>query len=160
MTREWMNGPSNLEVATDFGPVYISLTDSKHVYVDANSNGKAIVFRGKRYPMTFHFGLYDDSPSFQLWRAPQGNVSATAVYGDAPPSYKAKIIAEVLLSVNAYLRKHSHLLAEAEVAAVNNALRSVESEQAELVKKLEAVTQQANELLAKLEAARAALPKK
>jgi hypothetical protein len=138
MAREWMQYPSDIEVPTAFGPVWISITDAKHVYVDANSNGRALTYRGKRYSVSFHFNLYDDLPSFQVSRDPNGQPSRTAVYGDVPPSYKTKITEAVLLEVNAYLRAHSDLLRKAEIASANNEVARAEEKLEEAERAAEA----------------------
>jgi hypothetical protein len=146
MKREWMDSPK-FEAHTSYGTVYCTVTDAKHVYVDANSNGKSLEYRGRRYNMTFHLGLYDDSPSFQLWR------DSRAIYGcDVPPTYKAKITEAVLVAVNAHLRRHPALLVEAQRVSINNDLCRVESDVEELSKKLAEVNAKRAALISQLEA--------
>lgn len=133
--REWMDSP-NFVISTSYGQAEVTLTNGTHAYVDANSDGRALEMRGKRYPMTFHFGLYPDLPSFQLYRESQ------AVYGDAPPSFKAKLTESVMVALNTHLRANPQLLVEAEKVSINNRLYHLEQDQAKLVKELAEVTAQ------------------
>lgn len=140
--REWIWYPKDIEVVTEYGSIFLNITDAKHIYVDASGNGKHLVFRGRRYAMSWHLGLYSDSPSFQVGRDEKGQESRTAIYGDVPPSFKAKITKDILVAVNAYVREHSHLLTEAAIADANNELQGAE-------RKLEEAEAAYNEAIAK-----------
>src|SRR5262249_12906817 len=98
--------------------------DDDHVYVDAQSNSKTLVYRGNAYPMSFRLGRYDGE-----WQLHRGG---TSVYGDAPPTYRKAITAEVLRVVGTFLELHPHLLVEAERASVNNDLGRLEKKIYEL----------------------------
>jgi hypothetical protein len=124
--REWIAPPKDIEVGTRYGPVYISCNGGENdaVYVDAQSNGKALAFAGNQYPMAFHLERRDGE--WTLYNA------CWAVSGHAPPSYKKKMAAEVIRAVGTYLDLHPQLVVQGRRAQANNSLASLEHEIAKL----------------------------
>ncbi len=107
------------KVLTEFGPVDVTATDAKHVHVSAGSSGRGrLPYRGDEYYVSIHLGLYDGV--WALYRDEHGQPSRTAVsltrnFGQtAPPSYKKKIVDEILEKVSKYLDEYPETMVEAE----------------------------------------------
>jgi hypothetical protein len=148
MAREWMDLPTGLPVATPYGNVYLSPTDGRHVYVDANSNGKRLTVKGREFTATLHAYRQEDG----TWsdRDPERYNGGTSFYGsrvgsfdysrDAiPPTFRASIVAAMVAAVGEWVAQYPGLLHAAEIANLNNQLRSLEEDREKLMAQLAAV---------------------
>jgi hypothetical protein len=126
--REWLRVPSQIEIKTVYGLVYITChgDEDDAVYVDAQSDARALVVYGKQYPLAFH--LHRPAGSWQLRDVPW------AVSGFVPRSYRPKIANEVIRAVGTFLDLHPELLIIAARARTSNDLGSLEHD----IEKLEA----------------------
>jgi hypothetical protein len=120
--RQWLSVPSQVEIKTAYGPVWIACNgdEADGVYADARSDGKALVVNGKQYPLAFH--LERDARFWRLREVPW------ALSGYLPRSYRPKVAAEVLRAVGTFLDLHPELLVTAVRARTNNDLGSLERE--------------------------------
>lgn len=132
--RPWVQYPQNIEVRTSYGSVWISCTGyaHDHVYVDANSNGRGLKYRGKHYPICFHIGRYDGQ--WALYRDENGQPGR--VYCDAPPTYKHKLVVDTVAHVAAFLAADPGWLRAGRIAQANNHLGKMEREERELMQAL------------------------
>lgn len=136
--REWKQYPSDIPVETAFGTIFLSVTSADHVYADGSGNGKSLTVRGKQYSFSAHLHL-----AAGKWAV---GTDRSSVYArkhmcfdrdDAmPPSYQAKVVAEIEARVNAHLAAHPELVLDGAVADASNNLGRAEKELAELQAKV------------------------
>ncbi len=130
--REWIWYPQNIELHTSCGSVFISITDSKHIYCDASGNGKSLEFRGKRYPLSVHLSRVGTELRFDV------SSGTSSIYCGAPRTYVTKMVEAVITAVNAHIFHNPHLLLDADIADANNELVRREEELEEAVRAAEA----------------------
>lgn len=126
----WKDYPENIPIVTAFGTVYATVTEASHVYLDANSNGKFLEYRSKKWGVSAHLHRQPDeswksSPDFFYVRGPVGGRGPVAV-SHMPPTY-CTAVAKVLEAVwSEYVSAHPGVLLEAQQAHVHNAVEEAE----------------------------------
>jgi hypothetical protein len=102
---------STYQVETKFGIVNVTPTDANHIHVSAGSSGKGRLTMGKdTYYVSAHF---DQGEKMVLSSAPSISRPQDDFNG-APKSFKAKIVAEIVEKVSAWLKANPHVLIQAE----------------------------------------------
>lgn len=153
----------NFTVLTAYGLVECAATEGDHVHVSAGSNGRnQLTFRGSQYNASIHLNRYPDTEGAwvitrdektgreKTYCASVKRVNVYTLSDDAPPSYRAKMLAEVIRAVSAHLAAHPELLLHAEAKSCQTDVDRAQGEVDELEKKL-------TEARAKLKAARSKL---
>jgi hypothetical protein len=138
--REWIDYPKDIEIETQFGPVFLSIVQGDYVYVDGQSNGKFITVAGKKYTIALRLHCYDGS-TWELTKDKYGSTrdgissgvwQSYKAFDRMPPSYEKKAVAEIIAQVSDYLKGHPFQRAQGAYADANNELARAEEKLAEL----------------------------
>ncbi len=146
--REYIQYPQDIEVATAYGPIYLSVTNQDHIYADASGNGKHLVFKGDKYSVSLHLvhGCSFEGDWIPMHEGKdQSCKSSSAFYcakfrawpDKCPPTYALKIKAEIIRVVNAWVKDQKETLRLAACAYWNNRALDEEKEIKEAEQKLE-----------------------
>lgn len=125
MTRKWIDYPADIQLETKLGTVYLTVTERKHIVVDASSNGRFIVVNNVEYHTRFHL-LKQEDGNYQLDKhGIKGDrthrYSTGNFWKDEMTSAARKKVEQVLIPlVNQWALNNPDILGKAEYAHVNN----------------------------------------
>lgn len=128
--------PSDIEVETPLGPVFLTVTDGDSVYVDASGRREPLVVNG--VPLNVSLHLADYGHGFEPRRDSQGNAwralsaSRTDEYRDASDAARRRILAVLVPVVNDFMRRNPYLRDEGQEARRAADISSLETEIAKL----------------------------